>query len=205
MHPIFVPTYAMLLLCVSLATTHTAEIPSIWYLTAVIGTLFLTCIIPASALMLLWNGDIQKAYMRNKEDRRVPYIYGLIAAILWYLFLRIVLGVPVIVYSSVEGATLCLLLISLLNLKWKISAHTAMMGILFGGVLDFCLYAGLYSYGLWIALLMLSGGVMWARLYLNEHTEIETTIGYLIGLFTTFSIGIGGIIFSYLIWAAGCK
>ncbi|HCS87128.1 MAG TPA: hypothetical protein DIW30_01440 [Bacteroidales bacterium] len=189
-----VPTYAMLLLCIYIAQLQGGVIPSRWYVTVVTGTFVLTCLIPFSALLLLWGGDIKKAYMHDKESRRIPYVYGTVSAISWCLFLRFVLGMPRIINMIATGATISLLCIFLINYRWKISAHLTMMGVLLGGVLAYCLYMNIFPYMVWTGILIASWIVMWARLYLNEHAETEVTGGYLLGLTVTFLAGIGGVV-----------
>lgn len=191
-----VPTYAMVLLCINVALQQKGIIPGRWYATVIAGTFILTCLIPFSALFLLWGGDIKKAYMHDKESRRIPYVYGLASATSWCLFLHFVLGMPKIVGWTAIGATISLLQVTLINYRWKISAHMTMMGVLLGGVLAYCWYMTAFPYLLWAGILLASWLVMWARLYLDEHTETEITGGYLLGLTVTFLAGTGGVMLS---------
>lgn len=187
-----VPTYAMVLFCKTIATSQPGVIPHRWYLVVVLGTFLLTFFIPFSALLLLWKGDIRQVYMSSKESRYIPYFYGLISAILWYFFLYKVISMPPIVNWLTIGAIICLILVTLINSRWKISAHLTMMGVLLGSILAYCYYIGLFPYGLWLAILLISWIVMWARLFLNTHTQAEVTVGYLMGIVVTFSIGLCG-------------
>lgn len=187
-----VPTYAMVLFCKTIAASQPGVIPHRWYLVVILGTLLLTFSIPFSALLLLWKGDIQQAYMPNKESRYIPYFYGLISVILWYFFLYKVVSMPPIINWLTIGSIVCLILVTLINLRWKISAHLTMMGALLGSILSYCYYMGLFPYGLWLAILLIGWIVMWARLFLNTHTQAEVIVGYLMGIVVTFTTGLGG-------------
>ncbi len=187
-----VPTYATVLLSIQLDQLNTGFIPNRWYCIFVIGTFLLTFIIPFTAMLLYWRGDISRAYMSERHSRNIPYAYSVVSAVLWYFFLRKVLCMPPIICTIAIGAIVSLFLISLINLRWKISAHLTMLGALLGAALAYGYYTGFFAYWTWLGILLASWIVMWARLYLNEHTEIQVVVGYLTGLIVTFTIGLTG-------------
>ncbi len=111
---------------------------------------------------------------------------------MWFFFLYKVVSMPPIINWLTIGAIICLILVTLINLRWKISAHLTMMGALLGSVLAFSYYRAVFPYGLWLAILLMGWMVMLARLYLNAHTQAEVIVGYLMGIVVTFTVGLGG-------------
>lgn len=131
-------------------------------------------------------------WMKSKEERVVPFIfitiyYGLCS----YLFLtqwkfNIIFSVILL------SVTITIFLITLITIKWKISAHSA--GI--AGALGFILAVNLkfpdnqLMFPI-LALVVLAGLVMSSRLQLNDHSSREVYAGALLG----FGISFGAIYF----------
>ena len=84
------------------------------------------------------------------------------------------------------GAIIALVVVTLTNLKWKISAHLTGIGGLLGGVCSFALYYSTLPLGLVITILATSLILMYARLYLHAHTPLQVVCGFLLGILSTF-------------------
>ncbi len=181
------PVYAMLLLVAAVSYKGAALSSAyIWLLLG--GTLLLTCIIPFSVILLMIRqGQLRDAYIDNKDLRLVPYIYSIAATIAWCLFLWRVMKMPAVVTLMVSGATLALVIVTVINRWWKISAHLSCMGALCGAVAGYSWYTG--SFNLWLlpTLLFVALLLMYARIFLKAHTPMQTVCGFLLGLLLTFA------------------
>ena len=94
------------------------------------------------------------------------------------MFFAIILGV----------IALNMLLVGLISLKWKISAHAS--GV--GGLLAFYVVASHlnavpYDLNLCLMLITIAGLTVSARLALNSHNLMQVVAGFLLGLFTGLS------------------
>jgi membrane-associated phospholipid phosphatase len=93
---------------------------------------------------------------------------------------------PVFLLLVVIGAIIALLAVTMINRKWKISAHLTGIGGLLGGICSFALNYSVLPSGLIMGVLALSLLLMYARLYLNAHTPMQVVCGFLLGLLSTF-------------------
>ena len=88
-------------------------------------------------------------------------------------------------------AFICMLLCTLMNIKWKISTHTASMGMMIGGLLSYSFLFQFNPIGPLYVFILLSGLLGSARIIVRQHTLNEVVSGFFIGLFC----GIIGILF----------
>lgn len=187
LYPLFVPTYGMLLFCAAFSANFFG-LPSAFWWVSIGGTLLLTCIIPITAILLLIRrGSVSDLYMEQATERTTPYIYTVFCFAFWCYFMYSALRVPTYILLTGIGATMALIIVALVNRRWKISAHLSSLGGLVGGVMSFCMCTGLMpSIWLIISLLALSLLLMYARLYLHAHTPLQVVCGFLLGLLFTF-------------------
>ena len=126
-------------------------------------------------------------WMKRKEERVVPFVfitiyYGLCS----YLFLM-QWKFNVIFSVILMSTTTTILLVTLITIRWKISAHSA--GV--AGALGFILAVNLkfpdnqLMYPI-LGLIMLSGLVMSSRLQLNDHDSSQVYTGALLGFCVSF-------------------
>jgi membrane-associated phospholipid phosphatase len=131
-------------------------------------------------LLLKWYGVVRSLSMPVRKERIAPFISSLFFFGLGYYLLR--KGtIPNTVYSIYLGSFFTLISLSLINFKWKISAHAA--GI--SGVLGMTLalfrihdYANLWLLGI---LIIAAGLTLSSRLILNAHTPAQVYTGAGIG------------------------
>lgn len=153
----------------------------------VLTLIFLTtCVIPVLfILMFRYLGVIKSLFMARKEDRRLPFLFVSIFYVAvtylfhqqWPLERNPLLSVSLISITSVVVLT------NLITYFWKISAHAAGVVGLLGFLVVFSrMYSGNNSL-LWplVLVILLSGIVLWARLYLNAHKPSEILAGSLMG------------------------
>ena len=130
-------------------------------------------------------GIIKSFQMETKEERLYPYLVSVIflslsAYMIWQI------NISPVYYYVLLGASLLSIATLLINLYWKISAHTVAMGGVVGILI--ALQTVLMIDLLWlIALSLLAGGLVgFARLRVGYHTQSQVYVGYLLGFLITF-------------------
>jgi membrane-associated phospholipid phosphatase len=96
------------------------------------------------------------------------------------------LQLPIFLLLVALGAIAALLAVTIINRRWKISAHLTGIGGLLGGICSFALNYSVLPLGLIVGVLAISLMLMYARLYLNAHTPMQVVCGFLLGLLCTF-------------------
>lgn len=186
-HPLFMPTYGVLLFCASFSAQR-GMLPTAYWLIAALGTLTLTAIIPLSVIVIqLLRGSVSSLEIRNASERTSVYVYTIVCYVFWCYFLLNVLHAPEVLFVIGLSATVALLGVTLINLKWKISAHLTGIGGLLGGICGYCFYYALFPpVGLVCGLLGVALLLMYARLYIDAHTPLQVVTGLIYGLSFTF-------------------
>lgn len=190
LHPLLMPTYGFLLLFFSNNYISTFTAPEVKLI--VLGITFVfTFLLPAfNVLILLKTGRIKSLEMETNNERFLPYISTtLYYFALFYLFYNA--GFPNVFKIVVLGASICLLLTLLINLKWKISAHTIGIGGTAGVVLGVMYRLKLDMEMVFMITLFLAGIIGFARLKLNAHSPAQVYTGFLLG----FIVELGLMIF----------
>ena len=86
---------------------------------------------------------------------------------------------------------LCMVICTVINLKWKISTHMASIGMMVGGMLSFS-FIFQFNPTWWLCIFILLAGMLGsARIILRQHTLYEVGGGFAVGLFC----GVIGILF----------
>jgi membrane-associated phospholipid phosphatase len=131
---------------------------------------------------------LQNLRMEDRSRRIVPFlfttfIYGADTFLLTRNLSSLHLSVVILAAVSV-----CIGLVTLVTLFWKISAHAVgtggLLGFLFGIVYDFAAIELLYPT---LACVLATGLLLSARLYLNAHTPAQVAAGFLLGLAVCFT------------------
>lgn len=186
LHPLFMPTYGMVLFCSGIGHLNT-KLPLAYTILAISGTLFFTFFVPAAGIWYLWKTKrIDSLHIEDSHQRTAPYISTIISYALWIYFLHYLLQLPSFMSIVAIGAIIALVVVTITNLKWKISAHLTGIGGLLGGVCSFVLYYSTLPLGLVITILATSLILMYARLYLHAHTPLQVVCGFLLGILSTF-------------------
>lgn len=155
-----------------------------------VGLFFIsTFVLPGlSVLSLRLFGNITSLTMTRREDRRLPFLFvTAIYLIATAFFFRTFPQLP-FVNLAIACITLCLIVLTVVSIYWKISAHAIAAGGVTGIVTALIHYyqnpALVFPL---VMLVVLSGAVMWARLYLNHHKPAEVWAGW----FTGFMLCLG--------------
>lgn len=179
-HPLSMPTYGFLLLFFTrnYISTFTAFHIKILILSA---TFIFTFLLPAiNALILLKMGKIKSLEMESVEERKVPYASAAVYFFsLYYLFHNI--GFPEIFSILILGAFISIVLTLIINLNWKISAHTIGIGGIAGAVLGIMYRLQIDLHFIFMCVLFVSGLVGYARLKLKAHSPAQVYVGFLLG------------------------
>lgn len=186
-YPLWIPTYGMILFC---STIHQViALPFRYWLVSVGGTLLLTGLLPISLILYqVRQGYIKDIYISNKEERTTAYIETAMGFAFWWYLLAFILKAPQWLNGLAFGATVAIVLVAIINIFWKISAHLAGMGGLLGGIITYSLAYNTCSVPLIVTTLGLILAVMYARLYLNAHTNWQVIAGLSLGIACTILI-----------------
>ena len=177
-HPLLIPTLGFLLLFNS--GFYFAILP--WSVKQfILLVVFLsTCVLPALSIGLLALSPKFDLNMDKNTDRVLPLVMSSIYYYLGFLVLR---RLPVFqIYNLFLLASILVqVVLIVISLKWKISAHSAAMGGLFGGFFSLSFQLQETPMLLLIALILISGMVGSARLILSKHTNWQVYAGFLVG------------------------
>jgi hypothetical protein len=146
---------------------------------------FFSLVVPGFTLLFLrFSGAITSVTVENRKERILPAFFVNISAIALYYLLRSKdphSDFPSAVYALSIGSTITVLICTIVTRWWKISLHSAGMGIIGGFVLAY--YSSMIAYDFWIipASLITGGIVMSARMYLGKHDLLQCLAGYFTG------------------------
>jgi hypothetical protein len=151
-----------------------------------------TLILPMLSVYLLKRfGLIDDFAMSNPKQRLLPYsiMIGIVGLTMFQLYKIDYAGLPM---WFMGACAISLMANVLINLKFTISTH----GIGTGGLVALYAYISYTEHLLLFKLLLIgfvlvSGIVMWARLYLQAHTEKEVYTGFFLGFATTSLVLLG--------------
>lgn len=186
LYPMLMPLYGMLLYALSTAAERTV-LTRAYIGMYLAGTAILTLLIPIALLLILWRkGYVDSLHIHNAEQRTTPYIYTLICYGFWAYFLRATMQLPIFLMLVAIGAMVALLVVTVINRWWKISAHLTGLGGLFGGICSYALHGATWPIGLICTTLIVALALMYARLYLQAHTALQVICGFMLGIICTF-------------------
>ncbi|MEZ7867667.1 MAG: phosphatase PAP2 family protein [Paludibacteraceae bacterium] len=182
--PLLIPTYGiMLLMQLSLFQLF----PTSYRLFAIAGTVLFTCILPSlPILFMMKNRQISDIFISKREERTMPYLFSLLAYIFWVLFLWRTLQFPMEFVLLAIGSIVSVVLMVFINLKWKISAHTAGMGGLIGGIFGVAFVAAINPVWIITAAIIIAGLVAISRILLKAHTLSQVIGGFFLGFACVF-------------------
>lgn len=141
-----------------------------------------TCLLPLSLLPLFLQTKVIKSFeMETSRERIAPALSSAIFFFLGY-FLLFRLNISSLIESFLLASFFAVILSAVISIFWKISLHALAIGGVTGLIL-----ALIFRYGIDLLLLLsimvlISGIVATARLYLRAHTPSQVLIGYLVGL-----------------------
>ncbi len=184
-HPLFVPTMGLFLIfnIGDQAAYVPLPVKRIVY-TAVFVT---SCILPLSITpLLLVLKRIKSLRMETKEERLWPMLITGLFFITGYYLLSFIPAIPGLILNYILATIITIFVSLAITYFWKISVHMIGMGGLTGGLLAFAYIFGLDIHVLFSLVIIVSGLLGMARLYLNVHTPAQVYAGYLLGFSIVF-------------------
>jgi membrane-associated phospholipid phosphatase len=97
------------------------------------------------------------------------------------------MGVPDMINNVILAGAITILLLTIITLKWKVSAHMAGVGALTGALFIFSSQLQADFITFIILAILIAGLTGVARIILKAHTPGEIYVGFGIGLLTLFS------------------
>lgn len=185
-HPLLIPTIGLWFIFHAqsyLSFIITAELQRALYVVVFIATFVFPVL---SSILLLIMGRIRSLEMESPEERRVPYLLTAIYYSLGYYMLTTKVALPEQLNLVLLGANVSVVLTMLINIKWKISAHTIGIGGLIGALLGFSYQLQVNIINELILVFLIAGLIGYARLRLNAHTQAQVYAGYLVGFLCEF-------------------
>jgi len=184
LQPLLMPTFGII---VMLFTSIPEMYIPLWKWYAVIGTFLFTALLPATPILIMMQrGELRDLYISKKEQRTIPYLFSLLAYTFWTIFLWRVLRMPPFVVAMGVGATMSIVIITIINLRWKISAHLSGIGGLAGGIFAYSFVMFANPLPLLIAILGFSALTALSRIGLKAHTPGQTLAGFAVGFLLVF-------------------
>ena len=165
------------------------RIMPILYKGIVLGIVYCFTILTPTITIFLFRkiNGFARQELSERKKRYVPILLTIISYVFCLLMMR-KLNIPWymtgIIFVSLVISIICILV----NLKWKLSEHMAVMGGIIGGLVSF---SALFSYNpvVWLCLFILIAGILGsARIVLGHHTLGEVLSGFVVGLVCSFLI-----------------
>jgi len=185
LHPLIMPLLAVMIAFNFdwyLAGRVTNEQENMIYLIIFLSTIAFP---GANILLLKWYGVISSLSMPLREERFTPFVSTLLFFGMGYYLLRKG-GLPNAIYSIYLGCGIALLLLVIINSKWKISVHAAGIAGVIGSTLALFQIHGFSNIALLTILILVAGLSLTSRLILNAHTPAQVYFGAMLGLMTTY-------------------
>jgi len=179
-HPIFMPTLGLALIL------HTGSYYDLTLKTDLkwgLYKIFLinTVAMPLVSLLLMKLSRMISSFeMHRREERTVPFVMILIYYGLTFYLLRNS-DLPPLYASFLFGIMLALVLVTIINLFWKISVHMVGIAGLAGGFLAFVFKTGIEGLLPFILLVLATGLVGSSRLWLGAHETRQVYAGAVLG------------------------
>ncbi|MBK9793311.1 MAG: hypothetical protein IPP60_09460 [Sphingobacteriales bacterium] len=150
----------------------------------VIAVIFInTFMFPAISILLMRKlGFLEDLEMPDHKQRIIPLVASIIFYVWAYLATRKI-NFPYMMGVFMMGVLVSLFASFVINVFYKVSLHmvgvsgalTAIMLLVFVSPSDLSYY--------FLAMILLTGAVASARLYLGAHTMKEVYVGFLVGMF----------------------
>lgn len=184
-HPLIIPTLAFLLF---MNTGFYFSALSFDAKKIILLVVFLsTFLLPAISIALMNLNTRFKPDLEKSPDRVVPLLSAAVFYYVGYYALGQMNVFPVYRVFLISSI-LIIILLMLVSIRWKISAHMAGIGGLIGALAALSLRLGLNSSLILSILIVIAGLTGSSRLILAKHTTPQVYAGFLIGFSTNFLI-----------------
>jgi len=184
-HPLLIPTYLIAVL-INLNVFFALMIPDEAKWKIIILVLITSAIFPLIILYGMYRLKLVKSLLiDSREERLYPYIAtSIFFFVSCYMIWQI--NISPVYYYCLLGASILAVLTLLINIFWKISAHTVSMGGVLGILIGLQTMLLIDIMWLLVITILISGVVGFARLRAGTHTQAQIYTGYILGFFGTF-------------------
>ncbi|OFX87982.1 MAG: hypothetical protein A2W99_11540 [Bacteroidetes bacterium GWF2_33_16] len=185
-HPLVLPTLSIFILFNS--GTYLDFIPYNAKKVVILIVFVSTFVLPLTFVpFYLFQSIIKNIQMESNKERLVPFFISFCLYLFcYYLLYRI--GSPEMINRLILAAATSILLLFILSIKWKISAHMVGIGGLTGALIALSLLLKVNMQYYIIASVLASGLIGFARLWLKAHSPKQIYIGWITGLIVTFIV-----------------
>lgn len=184
--PLLFPSYGMLLL---FQTGNFVYFNTQYKAYSILSVFILTAVIPFTAILILKKAKLVTSFqLEQRKERTLPYIFVILSYLATILFLYRIF-MPLYVVALMVGVLISTIIIMLLNLKWKVSAHLSAIGGLSAAIVVVSYRLGINPVGLLSAAFVLAGLIATSRIQLKAHTLLQTLVGFGIGFIVLVLVG----------------
>ena len=182
--PLLMPTYGVFL---ALWVSVLCLLPYGTRVSALLMCMGITCILPLIFISVLRHFKLVKdLHVDIREQRLYPYLFTTLCYCIaaYYLYYR---HSPQWLVMFMVGSAVTVLVMALINLKWKISAHMAGIGGIIGLIYQIHVQGLSAMELMWLLCLtiILAGLLGSARITLKRHDILQVLAGVLVGFLCT--------------------
>ncbi|MCX8471867.1 MAG: hypothetical protein ORN55_08815 [Chitinophagaceae bacterium] len=183
LHPVFIPfivCMTMMLCCPALFISIDAKTIGLWKIQIGLNTI----LYPLLVTLLIWKlGFTKDMYMRTNQERLGP----LMATILFYfwnfyVFHKSYSEAPILLKSFLLATFISVSILFLTTIFTKMSMHTTALAGAASALFLLAIKTPCANYIPFVLAIVALAKVIWARLYLKEHTIAEIVSGVAIGV-----------------------
>jgi len=181
-HPLLMPTYIFAFVFFVIPEL-VAPIRSEAFVPLLSLVFISTFLIPVFVVLILVKMEfVSEINIDKRKDRILPHVFSslIYVAVTWFFYSKLA-AVP-FMYVLISSISCCMVAVTVINLFWKISAHSTAIGGLFSFVVFYYVanssFQGFY---LIVIVLLISGIVMASRLLLDVHTLAQVCAGFVLG------------------------
>lgn len=179
-HPILLPTIGMIILFNSGSVLE--FIPYQAKKVILLIVFFSTAVLPLTFVpFFIFQKVVKSVQMDDAKERLIPFaVTSILYAFSYYLLIR--LGAPNTIAKFILIGAITVFALFILSFFWKVSAHMAGLGGLFGALIavSFNLNVNLEYFIIPVAIV--SGLLGFSRLLLNKHKPYQIYSGWLLGM-----------------------
>jgi hypothetical protein len=182
-HPMLMATYGCVLLLFGLKNSvydFLTPYQVKWRITLLV--FMMSFLLPILNIYLLYKlRRIPSFLLSERSERGFPY---LITSLFYFGLVYLLLEVNI--WNTLKlflfGGGIAIVLTALINSRYKISAHMVGLGGLLGVLISVSFLLKLDLTPLYIVVVLVSGAVASARMYLGEHRYGELLLGFVLGI-----------------------
>lgn len=186
--PLLIPSMMVLTLFYIVPEATVVPGEAKWSIALLVG--FTTFLVPLLGLVGMRFSDlIHSFHLPEKRERLVPFVLVSVFYCMTSGFFYWKLNVDELLIATLGLATFSLMALTAVTYFWKISAHQTALGgwVALVAVLSVKFYSPPMFYYL-LVIIVISGLVGTARLYLNAHKPLEVYAGFALGFGINFSV-----------------